>query len=340
MGDAEALPFADDSFDRYVSCGSIEYWPDPGRAIAEAHRVVRPGGTVLVVGPLSPRRRLARLVADVWMLFPTEAQYRSWFESAGFEEIEELRLAPPWGRGSGEAAYAIAIAGRANEAGAASDVRARHRGRKRAMDGAAVAPLRRRLTGGCRLRAGRARPAPTHPTHRQGLMPCGMWRHGPGSTSRIRGSPPPITLWRFSRPHTLVGTTVSILGIYAIAAAELPGVALGDGIGDLALTLLAGAAVNIYIVGLNQCEDVEIDRINKPWLPIPAGRLSLRAAWRLVIASGVLAVGLAAFAGLGRGRGRGRGARHRHGLLAPRLCASSASPLQRPRASPSYEPAW
>src|SRR5215216_5778715 len=103
----------------------------------------------------------------------------------------------------------------------------------------------------------------------------------------------PLTLWRFSRPHTLVGTTISILGIYAIAAAELPGVALGDGVTDLALTVLAGAAVNIYIVGLNQCEDVEIDRINKPWLPIPAGRLSLSAAWWLVIASGVLAPGLA-----------------------------------------------
>jgi homogentisate phytyltransferase / homogentisate geranylgeranyltransferase len=103
----------------------------------------------------------------------------------------------------------------------------------------------------------------------------------------------PLTLWRFSRPHTLVGTTVSILGIYAIAAAELPGVALGDGIADLALAVLAGAAVNVYIVGLNQCEDVEIDRINKPRLPIPAGRLSLPAAWRLVIGCGVLALGLA-----------------------------------------------
>jgi homogentisate phytyltransferase/homogentisate geranylgeranyltransferase len=103
----------------------------------------------------------------------------------------------------------------------------------------------------------------------------------------------PITLWRFSRPHTLVGTTTSILGIYAIAAAELPGVALGDGVADLALTLLAGAAVNVYIVGLNQCEDVEIDRINKPWLPIPDGRLGLRTAWRLVIGSGLLAAGLA-----------------------------------------------
>jgi homogentisate phytyltransferase / homogentisate geranylgeranyltransferase len=103
----------------------------------------------------------------------------------------------------------------------------------------------------------------------------------------------PLTLWRFSRPHTLVGTTVSILGIYVIAAAELPGVALGDGVADLALALLAGAAVNLYIVGLNQCEDVEIDRINKPWLPIPAGQLSLRWAWRLVLGCGMLAGALA-----------------------------------------------
>src|SRR5215204_2315092 len=85
-----------------------------------------------------------------------------------------------------------------------------------------------------------------------------------------------VTLWRFSRPHTLVGTSCSIVGIYVIAATSLPGVAVGDGVGDLAMTLLAGAAVNLYIVGLNQYEDVEIDRINKPWLPIPAGRLSVR----------------------------------------------------------------
>jgi MPBQ/MSBQ methyltransferase len=117
VGDAEALPFADDSFDRYVSCGSIEYWPDPARAIAEAHRVVRPGGIVLVVGPLPPRRRLARLLAHTWMLFPTEAQYRRWFEAARLEKIEALRLAPPWGGGGGEAGYALAISGRASEAG-------------------------------------------------------------------------------------------------------------------------------------------------------------------------------------------------------------------------------
>jgi len=62
-GDAEALPFATDSFDRYVSAGSIEYWPDPQRALAEAYRVVKPGGIALVVGPLPPANRAARLLA-------------------------------------------------------------------------------------------------------------------------------------------------------------------------------------------------------------------------------------------------------------------------------------
>jgi homogentisate phytyltransferase/homogentisate geranylgeranyltransferase len=100
-------------------------------------------------------------------------------------------------------------------------------------------------------------------------------------------------LWSFSRPHTLIVTAFSILGIYVIAASLLPGVAPGDGLADLALTLLAGAAVNLYIVGLNQCEDVEIDRINKPWLPIPAGRLSVGGAWRVVVVCGLLAMAMA-----------------------------------------------
>jgi len=107
LGDAEALPFADASFDRYVSAGSIEYWPDPQRAIAEAHRVLRTGGVALIVGPVPPPYRLARALARVWMLFPAEAEYREWFERAGFDEIRIVALKPDWHRG----AYAVAIAG-------------------------------------------------------------------------------------------------------------------------------------------------------------------------------------------------------------------------------------
>src|SRR5919106_840505 len=68
-GDAEDLPFATDSVDRYVSTGSIEYWPDPQRGIAEAYRVLREGGIAMLAGPVRPAHPLARRLADAWMLF-------------------------------------------------------------------------------------------------------------------------------------------------------------------------------------------------------------------------------------------------------------------------------
>jgi homogentisate phytyltransferase/homogentisate geranylgeranyltransferase len=37
-------------------------------------------------------------------------------------------------------------------------------------------------------------------------------------------------------------------------------------VGDLVATVIAGLTVNIAIVGINQITDVEIDRINKPFL--------------------------------------------------------------------------
>ena len=75
QGDAEDLPLATDGFDRYVSAGSIEYWPDPQRGIREAYRVIKPGGLACLIGPVHPTFWLSRFFADVWMLFPTEAEY-------------------------------------------------------------------------------------------------------------------------------------------------------------------------------------------------------------------------------------------------------------------------
>ena len=83
LGDAEALPFADDAFDRYVSAGSIEYWPDPQRGIAEAYRVLRDGGVGVVIGPVRPAGRIVRALADVWMLFPADAEYRDVVRARG-----------------------------------------------------------------------------------------------------------------------------------------------------------------------------------------------------------------------------------------------------------------
>jgi len=96
IGDAEELPFADDRFDRYVSTGSIEYWPDPQRAIVEAYRVVRPGGVALVAGPLQRTHPLARRLSDTWMLFPPEADYRAWMERAGFTDVLVTGMEIKW----------------------------------------------------------------------------------------------------------------------------------------------------------------------------------------------------------------------------------------------------
>ncbi|MBD2776806.1 homogentisate phytyltransferase [Iningainema tapete] len=97
-------------------------------------------------------------------------------------------------------------------------------------------------------------------------------------------------LWKFSRPHTIVGTSLSVLGLFLIA------VAFGDGGFSLLPVLGSWVATlcgNVYIVGLNQLEDVEIDRINKPHLPLASGEFSRREGQWIVGVTGFLALLLA-----------------------------------------------
>jgi homogentisate phytyltransferase/homogentisate geranylgeranyltransferase len=101
--------------------------------------------------------------------------------------------------------------------------------------------------------------------------------------------------WKFSRPHTIYGTSLSVLGLYVIAIAltnnhfPFPN--------TYSLLSVIGAWVaclsgNVYIVGLNQLQDVEIDKINKPHLPVASGEFSQRTGEIIVIIMGVLALGL------------------------------------------------
>ncbi|KAL5068158.1 hypothetical protein RYX36_019045 [Vicia faba] len=99
QGDAEDLPFKTDYADRYVSAGSIEYWPDPQRGIKEAYRVLKFGGKACLIGPVHPTFWLSRFFADVWMLFPTEEEYIEWFTKAGFKNVQLKRIGPKWYRG-------------------------------------------------------------------------------------------------------------------------------------------------------------------------------------------------------------------------------------------------
>jgi demethylmenaquinone methyltransferase/2-methoxy-6-polyprenyl-1,4-benzoquinol methylase len=89
-GDAERLPFRDDSFDVVWSSGSIEYWPNPVDALRECRRVARPGGQVLIVGPDYPSNTLFQKLADAIMLFYDEAEADRMFEAAGFGDVDHL----------------------------------------------------------------------------------------------------------------------------------------------------------------------------------------------------------------------------------------------------------
>jgi MPBQ/MSBQ methyltransferase len=109
LGDAENIPCETGVFDRYVSAGSIEYWPNPQQGINEAYRVIKPGGVALLIGPLEPEHPVARFAANTWMLFPKDEDYRRWFETAGFTNIRVRYVRPQWYRRKGE--FGIAISG-------------------------------------------------------------------------------------------------------------------------------------------------------------------------------------------------------------------------------------
>lgn len=110
-----------------------------------------------------------------------------------------------------------------------------------------------------------------------------------------------LSVWRFSRPHTIYGTTVSVLGLGLLALTPLDFDSSGWALkwdptlfGAFAIALVACLSANVYIVGLNQLFDVEIDRINKPHLPLASKALSWKQGCWIVGLTGVLSVALSA----------------------------------------------
>ena len=102
---------------------------------------------------------------------------------------------------------------------------------------------------------------------------------------------PLITLWKFSRPHTIIGSVISIVTLYFIVCENKEMQCLSY----LVMALCIGITCNIFIVGINQIADVEIDKINKPDLPIPSGELSVNQAKMIVTTALIFSLGLALY---------------------------------------------
>ena len=102
-------------------------------------------------------------------------------------------------------------------------------------------------------------------------------------------------LWQFSRPHTIIGSICSITALYIIAN---NGNNLLHHRWVYVHTLIAALACNVFIVGINQIADVEMDKINKPYLPLAAGTLTRKNALVIVYTAVVIALLFAFMASL------------------------------------------
>lgn len=90
------------------------------------------------------------------------------------------------------------------------------------------------------------------------------------------------------RPHTIRGTALGSTALVARALLENPQLIDWRLVFKAFYGLVALICGNGYIVGINQIYDIGIDKVNKPYLPIAAGDLSVQSAWLLVVAFAVV----------------------------------------------------
>lgn len=100
IGDAQALPFADNSFDAAAMALAITFVPDPAKAVAEMARVVRPGGIVATYMwdidggglPLAPVGRALKALGRDYARISADAARRdtmqALWQDAGLQAVE------------------------------------------------------------------------------------------------------------------------------------------------------------------------------------------------------------------------------------------------------------
>jgi ArsR family transcriptional regulator len=88
VGDMEEIPIKDAAVDLAFFSQSLHHALHPERAVADAFRILRPGGRIVVLDLQKHRFEEAReLYADEWLGF-SEADLESMLEKAGFSNIQ------------------------------------------------------------------------------------------------------------------------------------------------------------------------------------------------------------------------------------------------------------
>ncbi len=110
VADLEQVPFPDDHFDVVTGFNAFQFAGDPGRALAEARRVTKPGGTVVVMTWGDPdQMEAASIIRALGPLLPPpppnapgpfalsdETRLRAFALDAGLEPVEVVDVDSPW----------------------------------------------------------------------------------------------------------------------------------------------------------------------------------------------------------------------------------------------------
>ena len=107
-GDLEELPIEDRALDAAVLLLVLHYVVDPARALAEARRVLKPGGRLLVMD-MTPhaREEYRQTMGHVWQGFDAE-QIGAWAAEAGLERVR-YRSLPPDAQAKGPGLFAATM---------------------------------------------------------------------------------------------------------------------------------------------------------------------------------------------------------------------------------------
>src|SRR5688572_28663891 len=93
LGDIEQVPLADKSVDLAILSQALHHAQHPQAAVTEAHRILRPGGQLLILDLNEHTFEKAHeLYADVWLGFK-ESALHTFLRKAGFAKVEVTMVA-------------------------------------------------------------------------------------------------------------------------------------------------------------------------------------------------------------------------------------------------------
>ena len=88
LGDLENPPIEPNSVDLVVLSQALHHAAEPAKAISSAHKILRPGGQIMLLDLMKHNFDQAReLYGDRWPGF-AESDLHRWLEAAGFKKIE------------------------------------------------------------------------------------------------------------------------------------------------------------------------------------------------------------------------------------------------------------